>query len=117
MSAGTTLGRGALVLVTFPFSDLSGQKLRPGLIVGRRSGDDVIVAFVTRRAGSTDPRAEHLLQPADPEFRSTGLKFPSLVHLNKLATVHRRLIQRQIGRIGPRTESAVASALRYVFDL
>jgi mRNA interferase MazF len=111
------LARGDLVLIIFPFTDLSGQKLRPALIVGRRTGDDVIVAFVTSRAGSTDARAEHRLELTDPEFMVTGLKTPALLRLNKLATLHQGLVRRRIGRIGPRTESAVAGALRYVFEL
>jgi mRNA interferase MazF len=62
------LARGDVVLVLFPFTDLSGQKRRPALVVGRVSGDDLIVAFVTSRILTTGSRAEHLLQPADPEF-------------------------------------------------
>src|SRR6266849_5480535 len=63
--------RGDLVLVQFPFTDLSAQKLRPALIVGRVTGDDVIVAFISSRISSSDPRAEHVLDPIDTEFRAT----------------------------------------------
>ncbi len=38
--------KGDVVLVTFPFSDLSGSKLRPALAL-HGSGDDGIVAFIT----------------------------------------------------------------------
>ncbi len=117
MTASGPLARGDLVLVSFPFTDLSGQKLRPALIVGRPSGDDFIAAFITSHDASGDTRAEHRLEPAHPEFASTGLKATSSVRLNKLATLHRRLVRRRIGRIGPRIEQAVASGLRYVFEL
>jgi mRNA-degrading endonuclease toxin of MazEF toxin-antitoxin module len=45
--------RGDVVLTILPFTDLSGQKRRPALIVSpdNRPGDDVIVAFVTRYLG------------------------------------------------------------------
>jgi mRNA interferase MazF len=105
------------VLVTFPFTDLSGQKLRPAVIVGRPSGDDYSFAFISSRVGSIDPPAEHRLELTDPEFAATGLKAASLIRLNKIATLHRRLVQRRIGRLGPRTGQAVAGALRYVFNL
>ena len=105
------------MLVTFPFTDLSGQKLRPAVIVGRPSGDDFLFAFISSRAGSIDPSAEHRLELSDPEFTATGLKAASLIRLNKIATLHRRLVQRRLGRLGPRTGQAVASALRYVFNL
>jgi mRNA interferase MazF len=111
------LARGDIVLILFPFTDLAGQKLRPALIVGRPSGDDVIVAFMTSQLTGVEPRAEHLLAPTDPEFAATGLNGSTLVRLNKLATLHRRLVQRRLGRIGPATEQAVARGLRYVFTL
>lgn len=117
MSSGGALARGDVVLVNFPFTDLSGQKLRPALIVGRPSGDDLILAFMTSHLTGTEPRAEHLLTPADPDFASTGLKGPALVRLNKIATVHRQLVRRRLGRIGPQTQVAIARGLRYVFAL
>jgi len=117
VSSIPSLARGDLVLIHFPFTDLSGQKLRPALIVGDSTGDDLIVAFITSHAAGAITPAEHLLDPASVEFRSTGLKAASVVRLNKVATLHRRLAKRRIGRIGPRTEVAVAGSLRYVFHL
>lgn len=117
MSLGRPLTRGDLVLIQFPFTDLSAQKLRPALVVGRVSGDDVIVAFISSRMSSTDPGAEQALAPSDAEFGTTGLKTASLIRLNKLATLHRGLVRRRIGRIGPATQRAVATGLRYVFEM
>lgn len=112
-----TLNRGDLVLVRFPFTDLSAHKLRPALVVGRVTGDDVIVAFISSRISNTDPEAEHVLAPGDAEFRATGLKGPSLIRLSKLATLHRALVRRRLGQIGPATQRAVVVGLRYVFGL
>jgi len=106
-----------VVLVSFPFTDLSGQKLRPALIVGRPLGDDIVLSFVTSRSDIGAAGAEHLLEPSDPEFVSTGLKIASRVRLQRLATLHRSLIRRRLGRIGPRTRRAVNRALRYVLEL
>jgi len=121
VTSARPLARRDVILISFPFTDLSGQKVRPALIVGRPSGDDVIVAFIGSRVGSAalQPihQAEHLLEPADPEFASTGLKAPSVIRANKLATLHRRIVRRRLGHIGPRTESGVASCLRHVFGL
>jgi len=117
LSNRLSLMRGDLVLVQFPFTDLSAQKLRPALIVGRITGDDVIVAFISSRISTSDPKAEHVLDPNDTEFRATGVKGRSLVRLNKIATLHRGLIRRRLGQIGPATHRAVALALRYLFDI
>ena len=111
------LRRDDVVLVSFPFTDLSGQKLRPALVVGRPSGDDVVLAFITSRGEVVVPQAEHALTPGDPEFASTGLKVASRLRVNKLATLHRALVRRRLGRIGPRTRRAADRALRYVLEL
>jgi len=112
-----SLRRDDVVLVSFPFSDLSGQKLRPALVVGRPLGDDVILAFITSRTDAVVAAAEHALTPHDPEFTRTGLRTSSRVRLNKVAPLHRALIRRRLGHIGPRTKLAVDRGLRYVFQL
>lgn len=117
MSVRPALFRGDIVLSLFPFTDLSGAKLRPAVVVGRPDTDDLVLAFVTSQISFVDPRTSYVLVRSDPEFASTGLKWPSLVRLNKLATVHRPLVRRRLGRIGPRTDAIIAERLRYVFEL
>lgn len=112
-----SLRRDDVVLVSFPFSDLSGKKLRPALVVGRPTSEDTVLAFITSQDGEIEPNAEHLIGPGDPEFATTGLKVGSRIRLAKLATLHRSLVRRRLGRIGPRSRSAVADALRYVLEL
>lgn len=112
-----SLRRDDIVLVSFPFSDLSGRKLRPALVVGRPSSDDTVLAFITSQDGEIESKTEHLIAPGDPEFATTGLKVGSRVRLTKLATLHRSLVRRRLGRIGPRSRIAVADALRYVLEL
>ena len=103
--------------MSFPFTDLSGTKVRPALIVGRPMGEDVILAFMTSRSLVADPQAEIALLVGDPEFPGTGLKGPAVIRLGKLVTLHRDLVRRRLGQIGPQTELAVGRALRYVLDL
>ena len=64
-----------------------------------------------------DPRAEYRLETSDSEFAHTGLKVASLLRLDRLATLNRRLAVRRLGHVGPRTEFAVAASLRYIFEL
>lgn len=116
MNVWPSLTRGDLVLAIFPCTDLTGQKLRPSLVLSSFSSD-IIIAFITSRDAGSDPRAEYVLDPSDPEFGAGGLKLPSIIRLNKLATVERRLVQRRLGRIGPQTRVGVATALRHVFLL
>ena len=46
--------KGDIVLITFPFSDLSGSKLRPAIILCTNKLD-ITVCFITTRLGWQEP--------------------------------------------------------------
>jgi mRNA interferase MazF len=117
VSVGGGLRRGDVVLVLFPFTDLSGTKRRPALIVGRVESDDLVLAFITSRGLAIASRSSYALSQSDVEFQRTGLKMASSIRLDKLATLHRRLVTRRLGSIGPQTDLAVAACLRHVLEL
>ena len=79
---------GSIVLTRFPFTDLSGDKRRPAPVVSRDNDrrTDLVVAFITsvRRNGPD-------MAALDPQ-PGTGLKVPSLVRFDKLATLDRSVI-------------------------
>lgn len=66
--------KGAIVLTPFPFTNLSGQKNRPALVLSlSRQGEDVLVAFISsvvEKKGETDL----LISKDHPDFAGTGLK-------------------------------------------
>ena len=117
MTAASALARGDVVLVSFPFTDLSSARVRPALVVGRVAGDDLILAFITSQTTGSDPRSTCLLRSGDAKFAQTGLKVDSLVRLDKPDTLHRRLVLRRLGQISPNTTELVNSALRFVLAL
>jgi mRNA interferase MazF len=39
--------KGDVVVLPFPFSDLTGNKKRPALVVANLQGDDVILCLIT----------------------------------------------------------------------
>ncbi|MEN8157697.1 MAG: type II toxin-antitoxin system PemK/MazF family toxin [Bacteroidota bacterium] len=83
--------KGDIVLLPFPFTDLSGNKNRPAIVLFE-SGEDVTVCFVTsqlRRISDFDIT----IQPTD----LNGLKKVSVVRLNKMATIDKSLV---LGRLG-----------------
>jgi mRNA interferase MazF len=106
-----------VVLIPFPFTDLSSRKVRLALIVGRISGNDLIVAFITSLASPQRTSAICLVSTDDPEFSGTGLRVTSTVRLDKIATLERRLVARRLGHIGPGLAASVADALCYVFEI
>ena len=105
------------MLLAFPLTDLSSAKVRPAAVVSRPIGEDVVLAFISSRLESVDRLAEHVISPEDAGFTDTGLRTASIVRLNKLATLHHGLVRRRLGRLSSSSRSAVAEALRYVFEL
>jgi len=93
------INRGDIVLVPFPFSDLSGAKVRPAVVVSARNDFDVTVAFIS----STVPLHLHApdfkLARSNPDFPSTGLKKTSVFRMGKLVTLHRATILRRLGTV------------------
>lgn len=92
--------RGRIILVPFPFTDLTAQKVRPALIVSNNTKQpDVIVAFISTVL--TRPTAtEHVLvRERDPAFVKTGLKFSSIIRCDKLSTLDKRIVLGELGSL------------------
>ncbi|MCB0063154.1 MAG: type II toxin-antitoxin system PemK/MazF family toxin [Caldilineaceae bacterium] len=100
MSTGAALHRGDIVIASFPFTDLSNNKRRPAVVLAVNSrSDDVVMAFVSSVVPTQLEPYDLLLSPSDTDFWGSGLKVSSVVRLNKLATVERRLLTRRIGSL------------------
>ncbi|MBD2345190.1 type II toxin-antitoxin system PemK/MazF family toxin [Anabaena subtropica] len=96
-----SLQKGDVVLVPFPFTDLTGTKLRPGLVLWVDSaGNDITVCFISSQNTNNLSPEEFVLEQSDTEFSGTGLKVISKVRVTRLVTLERRLITRRIGKLG-----------------
>ena len=101
-TARRPLYRGDIVLVPFPFTDLSAAKRRPAAVIAVDSiRDDVLVAFVSTQGVGSPQTGEVVLFTTHPEFVLTGLSTPSVIRAGKLVTLNRQLVTRWLGRIGP----------------
>lgn len=103
---------GDVVVVPFPFSDLSDAKRRPALIVANLRGDDVILCQITSQA-SRDSYAIPLL---DVDFAEGGLRQASYIRPNRLFTADSALIIYRAGSIDNAKRTEVANALIAIFQ-
>ena len=85
--------KGNIVLIPFPFTDLSGNKLRAALILAE-TPLDVTVSFITTQL-QWQEATDILLHPN----LTNGIKKTSLVRLSKLATIDKLLVKGKIGSI------------------
>ena len=77
---------GQIVLVPFPFTDLSGAKPRPVLMLRKASVqfDDWLVCMVSSQLRQIDSKIDEMLSPGDADFTTAGLKVPSVLRLSRL---------------------------------
>jgi len=103
--------KGDVVVVPFPFTDLSGSKKRPALVIANPLGDDIIVCQITSKHKS-DPLALSL--KAD-DFTTGILPVDSFIRPNKIFTADRNLILSVAGHLSENkmheTQSAVINIL------
>jgi mRNA interferase MazF len=91
---------GQIVLTPFPYTDLSGAKLRPVLMLRRASRfDDWLVCMVSSRTEQAEAGFDEILQPAAPDFSTSGLKAPSVLRLSRLAVLDGSLLIGSIGTV------------------
>jgi mRNA interferase MazF len=89
------LAAGQVVLLPFPFSDLSRNKLRPVLLLASAGREDWIDCQITSNPYA-DPGAIPLMQT---DFASGGLQRISYVRPSKLFTAHESLIAASTGLV------------------
>jgi mRNA interferase MazF len=103
--------KGDVVVVPFPFSDLSRAKRRPALVAASPSGDDLILCQITSQA----VRDGYALALSDSDFREGSLKQPSNIRPNRIFTADKRLILYRVGALKQEKLQEVAQAIVQLF--
>ena len=97
---------GAVVLVRFPFSDLSQTKVRPAVVLADAGRGDCILCQITSKPYG-DASAIELTNAA---FASGSLRVISYARPAKLFTANQNLITSQVGNLRPDTLRSIAES-------
>jgi mRNA interferase MazF len=114
--------RADVVIIDHPFSDASGAKVRPALVVQSdpRNGrlTETVVALISTnvRHVGTDT-AQLLVDIASPDGQASGLKQTSAVKCGKLFTIHEGLVRRKIGVLSPTLMLKINDCLKMALEL
>jgi len=103
--------KGDIVLVPFPFTDLSTTKNRPALVLVSEN-EDVTLAFITTRI--------HWMKDWDLHLEPTeqnGLKKRSIVRLSKITTLEKQLVLGRLGSISKSKQEQLHVNLKLLFDI
>jgi mRNA interferase MazF len=105
------MAKGDIVLITFPFTDLSGSKLRPAVILAE-TATDITVSFITTQLQWQEP-ADLLIDPSP----SNGLKKQSLIRTGKIATLSISLAKGLLGNLDASDIHDLNKKLKILFGL
>lgn len=83
--------KGKIVLIPFPFTDLTAAKLRPAIVI--HEGEmDVVAAFISSRVPEVPSDNDIVIRETHPEFKLTGLKVDSVIKLDKVTTILKEFV-------------------------
>ena len=102
-----TLAKGSVVLVPFPFSDLSQAKRRPAAVLAGAGQGDWILCQITSKAYA-DAGAVAL---ADSDFAHGSLHVASYARPAKLFTAHESLIVAEVGVLHAKSLRTITDAV------
>lgn len=115
--SGIKFRQGDLILVPFPFTDLSAVKRPPALVVSpdrlHEHSEDVVLAAITSQVPPSLSEFEMPLRSGDMALGR--LPKPSVIKLRKIFTAHRGLIVKRAGRLQKESLARILARVREVF--
>ena len=87
--------KGDVVVVPFPFSDLTQAQRRPALVISKLEGDDLILCQIT----SQSIKDNYALLLDDRDFETGSLNQPSNVRPNRIFTADSHIILYKVGNL------------------
>lgn len=104
--------KGDVVVVPFPFSDLTDTKKRPALVVAELSGNDIIVCLIT----SQNAKDSYAIPLTNSDFASGNLKQNSNIRPNRLFTADSNIVLYRIGTLEKKKIEEVTNKIIDIFS-
>jgi len=102
--------KGDIVIIPFPFTDLTGSKRRPAFVIADLPGDDIIVCQITSKFKS-DPFA---LPVEASDFSTGSLPIDSFIRPNKIFTASKNMVLSVAGHL---CEKKINDAIALVINI
>ena len=103
--------KGEVVVLPFPFSDLSSSKARPCVVLADLGGEDLILCMIT-----TSQRDVDSIPLSDADFLSGNLRQLSNIRPNKLFTGNCNKISYSVGQLKPNKVREVVDKLTEILN-
>ena len=105
-----TFVKGDVIVVPFPFSDLTQSKRRPALVVAPLEGDDVILCQITSKA----VRDNYAIPLDDKEFSTGSLQQASNIRPNRIFTADSHIV---LYRVGSLKKEKLSEVVERIIDI
>ena len=99
--------KGEIIVLPFPFSDLSGSKRRPAYVLRDLSGDDIILCQIT----SQQTNDEFAIPLTAGDFSTGSLPSDSFIRPSRIFTADKRIIIRKAGLVKPGLQTEVINKI------
>ncbi len=114
MPSTTTYRRGQVIVVNLSFSDRSGTRPRPALVISTEAFHEKLADLIVCPI-SSQPRFYRRPGPGDcplRDWRAIGLRHPSTVRISKILAVDKAIIKRPLGLLSAPALGRVEAGLR-----
>lgn len=103
---------GEVVLVPFPYADLSKIKKRPALIVGEAEFGNLILCQITSKSHSS----KRTISIQREDFEVGKLPVNSYGRYDKLFTIEQSIVELKLGLLNAEKLGQVKASIRGLFD-
>lgn len=113
--------RGSIVLIRYPFTDLTSFKVRPAVVLTPdellNKINDVLCLFISSSIPDELLQTDFILEKTHSSFTQTGLKSRSILRTHKLALLQKSLVIRVLGKLDDELMKEINKRLKIALGL
>ena len=102
---------GEVLLLRFPYSDGNKEAKRPVVLLAKTDMKDIVVSKVT----SVEQKGKYDI--AIDDWQKAGLLFPSVIRVDKLATLSKHKIIRNLGILDESYHTLITDKIKQLFNI
>jgi len=107
-----TFVKGEIVVLPFPFSDLSASKRRPAFVLADLEGDDIILCQITGKLKID----RYSIELNDKHFKEGSLNLTSNIRPNRIFTADAKIVCYKVGKVSDEKVKEVKDMLLSIFS-
>src|SRR3989344_7812639 len=104
---------GDIVVVPFPFTDLSSTRKRPALVLPNLEDDDIVICEIT----SVMRKDAYVVPLENKDLESGKLRTDSIIRPNRILTIAKNKINYKFGKIKDSKLQEVLEKIKIIFKL